>query len=363
MKKYILTLGFVLLFTLLTACNKSTGKITESTSPTQETTEAVGPKETSTPSKPELTIADYFPLRANVNYIYEGKGNEYASYNLITDYIKDDRVQVRSNNGGTELVEVIEYKDGKLTKVFSKGEVYYRENFIANTEGEPEILLQEPLVKGTEWTLPDKRRRYISNEAVEIETPYGTFQALEVTTEGKDGTVLDYYAMDIGLVKTVYSDGTNEVTSTLSDIKENVPFTQTIRFYYPNVDKDAIYYEDKEISFYTNDITREKIEEAVKNLTESDYEPVISPNTKIKSLYLNKDNIVYVDFSKEFVSEMNAGTSYESAILQCITNTLGNYYNVKEVYITIEGKPYESGHILMKKGETFKVNMDNVQER
>jgi hypothetical protein len=57
---------------------------------------------------------------------------------------------------------------------------------------------------------------------------------------------------------------------------------------------------------------------------------------------------------------MNAGSGYEAMILQCITNTLGNYYNTDQVYITIEGKPYESGHIVMKKGETFKVNYDNV---
>jgi hypothetical protein len=57
---------------------------------------------------------------------------------------------------------------------------------------------------------------------------------------------------------------------------------------------------------------------------------------------------------------MNAGAGYELLILQSITNTLGNYYGAQKVYITMEGKPYESGHILMKKGETFKVNMDKV---
>ena len=57
---------------------------------------------------------------------------------------------------------------------------------------------------------------------------------------------------------------------------------------------------------------------------------------------------------------MNAGAGYELLILQSITNTLGDYYGVKEVNITIDGKLYESGHILMKKGETFKVNYDKV---
>ncbi|MGH4051718.1 MAG: GerMN domain-containing protein [Clostridium sp.] len=79
----------------------------------------------------------------------------------------------------------------------------------------------------------------------------------------------------------------------------------------------------------------------------------------MKSLYLNKDGIVYVDFTKEIVSEMDAGAGYEVQVLQCITNTLGRYYNVKKVYITIEGNPYYSGHILMKKGEFFTVDLSS----
>jgi hypothetical protein len=69
--------------------------------------------------------------------------------------------------------------------------------------------------------------------------------------------------------------------------------------------------------------------------------------------------MVYVDFTKELVSEMNAGAGFESMILQCITNTLGRYYGVTKVYLTVEGSPYSSGHIIMKKGEPFIVNLTN----
>jgi hypothetical protein len=57
---------------------------------------------------------------------------------------------------------------------------------------------------------------------------------------------------------------------------------------------------------------------------------------------------------------MNAGSGYESLILQSIVNTLGGYYGVDKVYITIENKPYSSGHIEMKKGEVFKVDTKNL---
>ncbi|MPM51125.1 hypothetical protein SDC9_97872 [bioreactor metagenome] len=58
---------------------------------------------------------------------------------------------------------------------------------------------------------------------------------------------------------------------------------------------------------------------------------------------------------------MNAGSGFEAMILQCLTNTLGDYYQVEEVYITIDGGPYESGHIIIEEGEAYKVDYTNVK--
>jgi spore germination protein GerM len=85
-----------------------------------------------------------------------------------------------------------------------------------------------------------------------------------------------------------------------------------------------------------------------------------SSNTRINSMYLGDDGIAYIDFSAELVTEMNVGAGYEGLILQAITNTVGNYYGTDEVYITVDGKPYESGHLLMMEGETFQVDMSRV---
>lgn len=65
--------------------------------------------------------------------------------------------------------------------------------------------------------------------------------------------------------------------------------------------------------------------------------------------------MVYIDLNKAFVTEMNAGSRYESMILQSIANTFGHYYNSDKVVLTIENKLYESGHVAMKKGEYLKV--------
>lgn len=308
------------------------------------------------------TIKDYFSYAANTKYIFEGQGNEYAAYSVFVDYIVDNRVQTRTNNGGTETVKVLENKDGELAVVFSKHECYYRENLTASNADQKEVLLKEPLAKGTAWTLADGRKRSISNTNVDIMTPAGSYKALEVTTEGKDGMTLDYYAPNVGLVKTVFTSNGSEVTSTLTKMESNIPFVQTVKFYYPDAAAKKIVFVNKQLSFNTNDVTKAKLEAAYKDLQNLAISKALSINAKTKSLYLNKDNMVYVDFTKELVSEMNAGSGVESMILQCITNTLGVYYTAEKVYITVEGSPYSSGHISLKKGEFFTVNLKDCFE-
>lgn len=332
---------------------------------TENTPSVTPPEEEAKPSEnqqPEYQIKDLFPFKENTKYIYEGKGSEYASFTTWVDYIKENRMQLRKNNGGTEVVQVLELAEGALKRKFFKEECYYREDFTSKSGVNEEILIKEPLMKGNTWTLSDGRKRTISNLDVPITTPLGSFKALEVTTTGTDeAKVIDYYVPNTGLVKTVSTSNGNEVTSTLTSISSSTN-TQGIKFFYPNINDEKIYYITKNLSFHTNDLTKIEIEKVFKESPNKDLAKLLGPATKIKSLYLNKDNMVYVDFTKDLVNEMNAGSNTEEMILQCITNTIGEYYGVTKVYITIDGKPYSSGHIVMKKGEAFTVKTKDCSE-
>jgi len=360
MKKLLLIICMLLSLVFLSSCSNK-----EAVRPSQE---AVKPTEEVKTTPPEtkaepLTIKDYYSYKENTKYVYEGQGNEYASYNVSIDYKSENSVQIRSNNGGTEMVKVLENKDGELRILQSRAECYYRENLTQQVPSKNvEILLKEPLALGTNWTLEDGRKRSISKLEVAITTPMGIYKTLEVTTESKESKTQDYYAPNIGLVKSVFTSNGSEVSSTLIKLETNVPLIQTVKFYYPNANVDKLYFINKQLSFKTNDITKLIFEHAFKDLPKDNLGRVLGTNVKIRSLYLNKDNRAYIDFSKELLSEMNAGSGYESLILQSITNTVGTYYGVNKVYITIENKPYSSGHIEMKKGEFFTVNLTNSVE-
>jgi len=309
-----------------------------------------------TPVPQSLEIKDYFPIKVNTRYVYEGTGNEYASFNIFNDYTSDTKVQQRVDNGGTIMAKVVELKDGKLTRLFSRGEAYYRENLLENKGDEDEILLMEPLAKGNTWTLKDSRIRTITGISVDVTTPLAKYNAIEITTESQKDKTIDYYAKNVGLVKSVFISGGNEITSSLSKIEENVSFTQKINFYYPNPNNDKLNSTSKDISFKTNDITRKVLEVAYKEIVNNNNSKVFTTNTKINSLYLNKDNMVYIDLNSAFSTELNAGALYEGLILQSIANTFGHYYNSQRVVLTIDNNLYQSGHIAMEKGQFIKVN-------
>ncbi|KAJ52791.1 hypothetical protein BD780_002084 [Clostridium tetanomorphum] len=354
MKKFILIL--LLPFVLLTSCNKP------NTVEKDNNTKIENPASNKDVSKME--IKNYYPFKENVRLKYKGTGNEFAERSVYTDYISDNRIQLRVVNPGTTSAQVLEIKDGELRLITSKSEFYYRDNIINTENKEYEVLLKEPLVKGTSWNLPNGNKRYISDTEKEIETPYGKFKALEVTTESNEDKIFDYYAVDKGLVKTVFNGKGLEVITELESIQENTPVTQTVKFYYPNIVEDKIVSLKRTLNFNTNDDLKTVLEKNFKEVPDKNMSKLImSDNIKINKIFLDaKTNTVNIDLSDNYVKEMNFGSASELATLKSITNTLGDYYNVDKVYITLGGKPYSSGHMLMKENETFKVDFTNISE-
>jgi hypothetical protein len=189
------------------------------------------------PDSTAMTVQDLFPLEQNVQYEFEGMGNEFATFIIFNEYVDNDSVQQRVENGGTVTARVYVINDGKVTRTLSKGETYYREDMMDQTDASAEVILMEPIETGTSWQLADGSTRTISDIAVDVETPAGSYQAVEVVTEGQDFTNTDYYAKGVGLVKTVYlseKDDT-EVSSTLKQIITDTVRLESIQFFFPNI--------------------------------------------------------------------------------------------------------------------------------
>lgn len=298
----------------------------------------------------EYAISDFFPFNENVNMVYEGEGNEFAAYTTYIDFLKGDRIQIRTNNGGTETVKVLENKDGELRMLLEIPETYYRMD-LTDTQGqEAEIVLKEPLETGTSWSLPDGSTREITDMEADVVTPLGNYKAMEVTTTSSENVVKDYYAKDVGLIKTVYEVEGDEITSTLKEIVEEGTWDFTLTAYNYQLTNTDIRStnEDLPVSLKTNEDVRGILE------TEFRDEGLMSAGTMLLSLARDeKTGMLTADFSKSFVTEMNAGTSKEIGVLSSVINTLGAHFQVQKVRITLEGESYSSGHIQLDADEYF----------
>lgn len=316
-----------------------------------------------------LSSYDYYPFLQNLRLHYDGRGSEYVAEMIHFDYIYEDRAQIRRQTGGTTLLEVIQYDDGKVYSVLQEEEAYHRESFynidLADVEN-AEILIMEPIEVGTQWEVREGTLREITNVGMVIETYVGDFEVIEVTTYEENSTFTVYYGKDYGKVKSVFEADETEIYAELVEIEEDYAVVQEVTFFYPEFHEDRLVYFSEEISFDTNVEVEDIFEEFFRRSPREDsdeYMGLMSENTSINFLRLNREDFVgHIDFSEEFIREMNAGTSLESMILSSVVRTIGDYFRVNEVHLTIEGEPYASGHFEFQEGEYLENSPNDDEE-
>jgi spore germination protein GerM len=74
----------------------------------------------------------------------------------------------------------------------------------------------------------------------------------------------------------------------------------------------------------------------------------IPPETRLRELYITKDGVAYVDFSREIMDKHLSGSSAEMSTIYSIVNSLAyNLKPIKKVFILIDGgeKKTLGGHI------------------
>jgi len=331
-----------------------------SCTPVAEELEEAGPETTG-----KASINDYYPFVHNSTYLYEGYGNEYAQQNLLLEYENGQRGQYRIINPGTEAVRIIERTADSIREIYLEGEFYHTENLLATTAAKNNILIKEPIQVGNKWELEGDNTREITGVDIEFQTPHKTYSALEITTYLDEGRIQkDYYAQGVGLVGVVYEDGETTISSLLSEIVDG-PYEKKARLFYPlESDLDIVTtYVDHSFEFRTNDNLENTFEGFFKNPVEEGLNKVISEDTMINSIFLDKGTwTVRADFSKDLVPGWNAGSSLEIELIKSIVNTLGEFYDTDRVYLSIEGAPFESGHYGSTENEVFQVDTQGIEE-
>ncbi|WP_080146804.1 GerMN domain-containing protein [Marinilactibacillus piezotolerans] len=359
---------------VLAACSDEAQPTTEDT--TEQTDSAAGTDtDTNTDSSTDeettenlsQNMLDWIPMNENTRYVYEGEGAESAAYTVYPQFTHSDTLQVVQSGTGTDSVKVYEYAENEVREVFLRGETYFRDDVVdtglTSEQDQYEVLLQAPIEVGHSWESPSGSISEITDSNVSIETPAGTYDALEITRTLNDTTTLLYYAPAVGMIQSIYEpDGDMTVTSTLSQLEDEVPEEIPLTVYELNEMATALNTVETTLELYTNDPARLALTEILNGSTDVMSVPSLTENVELNYLYMGNDGIVHADFSEELITEMNAGSGIEALLLQSIVNTIGGYYQTDEVLVTVETEPYESGHIAMDEGQTMQVDLSSVEE-
>lgn len=312
------------------------------------------------------TLADWLPRLDNVVYNYEGIGNEYAEFKWVPQFNQENYYQIAKDNGGTTVVEIYEYRDDEIVRVFSRPETYFRDNFMEigaiEEFDENEVVLKQPIEVGTNWSSTNGAYEITAVDK-EITVPAGDYQTIEVTIEQDDSVIKRYYAEDVGLVYEWTDASGLEIESKLATVETDTPEILPLTIYQADDQLMGIDRIDAEIQLNTNDPARIALQELFAGEADGFEEIYLFPEgTKINYLFLNDEDVVEVDLSEEYISNMNAGSSGESFYLTGLGNTLAAYYGVENVLLTIDGENYEGGHILLQDGEYISYDDSMVNE-
>lgn len=344
-----------------------TGEVEEPTSEEttdEETDEEENVEEDEQQINQELSA--WIPRLDNVVYSYEGSGSEFAAFNWNPQFNQDNYYQIVRNNGGTVMAEVFEYSDTEVVRTFTRSETYFRDNFTEigsiPSESNEEIYLKTPIEVGTTWQSADGAYE-ITGVNEEITVPMGTYDTIEVTISYPDSTTRRYYAEDIGLVYEVHESDDFTVESSLASIETDTPESLLVNVYVPDEQAMGLDMVNAVLNLATNDPARIAIQDLLSG-QHPDYPNinVLPPETSIQYMFLNNENIVEVDVSEEFETNMNAGSTGELFYIYTLVNTLSQYYGTDEVLLTVDGEPFEGGHLVAEEGETFKFNEEMVNQ-
>lgn len=305
------------------------------------------------PEKEEAAL--YFPFLENTRFYYDGAGKGTLPYETYNDYIADNKVQQRITDGNGGAAVVMEWNDGRLTCTTPVQEKSLRENLLERRNLAAEVILQSPLEEGNSWELRDGRIRTIGKTGISMETPAGTFEVIEVVTEGTGRKTLDYYGKDWGLVKSIVREGNQEISYTLSRIETEASRIEPILFYYPDFREKKIYTRSQDVTFRTNDtneavMTRALVE--VLGISKEAEMKRILPPTK-------GEGTLQVDWNRPFSAGMDLRSVDEGLLLQSLVNTLCHLYDSSQMVLTVEGGKYKTNHLNIETWQTLPVRFDD----
>lgn len=135
---------------------------------------------------------------------------------------------------------------------------------------------------------------------------------------------------------------------------QNTPLNLVLYYPYDTGTDVAIAEVIVQVKLTHNETKLEKLNYYLKNPVSQngrDFLPILKDDAKVQSVVLQDNNVATVNVNRQFIEKMNAGASFEEAIVKSLAKTISSNYNVEGIILLVEGQAYESGHLSFKSDE------------
>ncbi|SDI85984.1 hypothetical protein [Dolosicoccus paucivorans] len=300
-----------------------------------------------------LNLVDYLPNKINqLKSMTNGQ-------QVIQQYVEF----MDNNQAAMQVIEVssdsIEHKwyrwNGQQIIWFaSSNEPDYFNNQLTQYMNQPNnhlVLLQAPLQVGTTWS-------YDQNYPSEITAIYQTAQindqtytnVIEVTSQlADDGEWKTYFAPEVGLLASVINGSPWVVQQSVEDASLLQPITV---------------YESTQLT--DNVAQMEPVEQMLEWRTNSEPKDVwmalfqklhwMTQENQLNQVVKLNDQQVQVDFAPGIVNGMNQHPHQEYGVIPGIVKTIGAYYNVPYVQLTVNGTPLLPDYLMFPQQGMWQVD-------
>ena len=164
----------------------------------------------------------------------------------------------------------------------------------------------------------------------------------------------------------------SEIKNPITQIKENSLLSKilqetqqamneeflSLKLFFASRDQSLLVIEDREVKMGETSI-HQQIRQALLELIKGPYTDLVrtvSPDTKLRSFYIDKHSVGYIDFSSELVQNCPGGSWAEVLTVYSIVNTITqNFPQIHKIKLLINGEEIETlrGHLDMQRAFSF----------
>ena len=292
---------------------------------------------TQLPEGTTLELSNYLPY---VAYQLKQFSNESGSYTTYVDFFDESNrvMQVREIVGATNYVNIYEWSEQAIQLTARHENIALFENLTQDVSSTPDAnltLLSAPVAVGTTWSYDGTHTSQIVglyesltlgeqqyNEVVEVSTPFEAYDLRQYYASG-DGLILTRYVDNVEVsTGEQFWQVTGNSHQVMMILNRNVAQPQTEGEYLLSLEKVPFAYQ-------TNDSLARAFQRLFTDLG------WITDDIVVNSLTVDEAGVANLDFSAGVVAAFNQHPSTETSIIPAIVATVGQYFNVTQVRLTV----------------------------